>query len=146
MAKAKVISTDVPPPLAVVLGQLAVSDEEREKLSPGEYTVDAKIHLTAKITVGKDQMAKQVNKVEPWVALGIALDHLNDVTRRHIIDQLASILDKPEDSDEERKVKKDRRETIKTSTQEAMESLAMETMQPRKGAVKVVSQHIGMIE
>lgn len=93
----------------------------RNQIEAGEYMVDVLCRISGLIKVGQDYEQRIVAKADPWLLLGVALSHLNQVTVESIV---AEAVGKQLDTEE-----------IKTSASRAMAKIKGETVTNCKGKV-----------
>jgi hypothetical protein len=64
-----------------------LTDLERTKVKPGDYTVDSIVRVVGTLHVQADHDAKQVNKINPYALLLVAMGKLNGVTIDKIVEE-----------------------------------------------------------
>lgn len=67
------------------------TDLVRDKVQPGEYEVDALVHIEAVMTVKEDYAASQVNKLCPWLLLQLAWNRMPEHVRNACLREAMAI-------------------------------------------------------
>lgn len=140
MASNKELNIGVDSILALLVSGLAHAKGHRDTMSPGVYTVEEVIRLRGTIKIAEDSEARQVNKIDPWTILCVALTKVNAETRAIIIREAQDILD-AKDAKKDKAIKE-----LKRVVQKDVAALKAETMAPRKGAVAVLDHKLEVIQ
>ncbi len=101
-------------------------DDARDQVEAGEYEVEAVIHIDGDLTVGESVMTTQVNKIDPYLLLQVALSKLPKVKIDALVKEALKHIKKGEKPDTS---------CIKESVGVAMAKLTKATKQPRRGTV-----------
>lgn len=136
----KDLDTQLPNHLALAIGQLAHAKHHRENTGPGLYTIDETVRIHAVVRVEKDVLTKQVNKIDPWTILSLALDKLNDTTLDLVLSEAQAIID-AKDSQRNTELKE-----IKAKVEAKIAGLKDSTKSIRKGRVQILSQTVEVVQ
>jgi hypothetical protein len=116
--------------LAKMLTEKVVSDA-RDLVGDGHaYDVEATIHVRGTVSVGEATMTKQVNRLNPYILMQVALSKLNGVSVESFVAEVMALQAKNVDGKESAEFL-----AIKASVSSAMEKLTAGVTQPRRGAV-----------
>ena len=140
MASNKELNITTSDTLALLVSGLAHAKGHRDAVVPGIYTIEEVIRLRGTIKIGEDSEARQVNKIDPWTILCVALGKVNNETRQVIIREAQGVLDA-----KDAKVDKQMKE-MKAAVQKDVAALKEATMIPRKGAVAVLDHKLEVIQ
>ena len=119
-----------------------ISKEERAALASGEYPVDAVLHVVGSVKVGEDYDIRRVEKLDPWLLLGLAVDRLNGVTLKNLVKIAQGKLDA---AGKPTKAASTELKGLKTRTDAAIKALKGETVETNKGKV-TVKGHMTIVE
>ncbi len=103
-----------------------VIDDARDQVDAGEYEVEAVVHIDGDLTVEEAVMTTQVNRIDPYLLLQVALSKLPKVQIDALVKEALKRIkkgEKPDTSD------------LKESVACAMAKLTKATKQPRRGAI-----------
>jgi len=126
--------------LALALGQLGHAKKHRENVLPGTYTVDETIRLHAVVRVEQDVETRQVNKIDPWTILALALDKLNATTLDTVLAEAQAIID-AKDAKRNSELKE-----IKRMVEGKVSGLKDATKIVRKGKVQILTQTVEVVQ
>lgn len=100
------------------------ADDVRSRVEPGVYEIDATIKLEGRLTVHKDHMAENHQRLNPLLLIAILLDGVPRQVRNARIREAVGRLAAGETPDISE---------IKAETEEAVRVLMEATSEPRKG-------------
>jgi hypothetical protein len=116
--------------LAKMLTEKVVSDA-RDLVGDGHaYDVEATIHVRGTVSVGEATMTKQVNRLNPYILMQVALSKLNGVSVESFVAEVMALQAKNVDGKESAEFL-----AIKASVSSAMEKLTAGVTQRRRGGV-----------
>lgn len=116
--------------LAKMLTEKVVSDA-RDLVGDGHaYDVEATIHVRGTVSVGEATMTKQVNRLNPYILMQVALSKLNGVSVESFVAEVMALQAKNVEGKESAEFL-----AIKASVSSAMEKLTAGVTQRRRGGV-----------
>ncbi len=108
-----------------------VVDDARDLIAEGHaYDVEAVIHVRGMLSVGEATLTKQVNKLNPYVLMQVALSKLNGVSVESFVEEVLALQARNIPGKETPEFV-----AIKLSVSAAMEKLTAGVTQRRRGAV-----------
>lgn len=131
------------PHVALLIGGLKGSKEQREQVEEGLYHVTTTLKLTSILSVGADYPTKQVNKLEPWTLIALLIDKLPGTKIDDIVAEAAALMQtKKQDevkgkADDAEERAQDALDRIKEQAADAIDVMKGATVQMSKGPVKV---------
>ena len=136
----KDLDTQLPNHLALAISQLGHAKHHRDNTGPGLYTVDETVRIHAVVRVEADGLTKQVNKIDPWTILALALDKLNPTTLDLVLSEAQAVID-AKDSQRNTELKE-----IKAKVEAKIAALKDSTKSIRKGRVQILSQTVEVVQ
>ena len=121
---------------SVALSKVKPDAEAREELKPGIYAVDTTVRIRGELHVATDHEVDQVNKVNPFSLLALALSKVNDVTAESLLKEAAEMSKNDLEMDTK---------ALEKKVKDAWAKLASTTRQTRKGAVSLKETDISYI-
>jgi hypothetical protein len=112
------------------LGKL--TSDDRAALTVGDHEVDVVVRIKGKVNVQADVATHQVNLIDAWALLKLALDKLNGVTVESIVDEALSAMENGDELDDG---------GLKAFTMLHLERLERITHKVRSGAVSFTGSY-----